>query len=347
MSLYMAQLVFSGPVHFGSDTIKLEDSEEVIHSDSLFSALCHSWALLYGKADLDALLVEFDEHPPFLLSSGFVFSEDTLFLPRPLSPFPGFQGAEEQLRNTQAQSLLEDTDYISFQVFDAWAAAQRISYDSFYDSTVEYTRSFRSFEMPRAAIGRKNTGSVPFLCGTVQFSEGCGLYVLFRFYEDHLVPKVEQALHFLGEMGLGGERAYGYGRFKPMFMPADPKWGNLLEPPGDLFMALSLCHPVLPMSEILQGAAYNLLKRRGWCHSPFTKRQLKRKTVTMFAEGSVFQYEIKGHLVDVTPSAWDRVNQHPIYRYGYAVMVPVRSLEPPPVRIYTDSPGTRRKSDRL
>ena len=333
MPLYIAQLMFSGPVRFGTDALELEDSEETLHSDSLFSALCHSWALLHGKGELDALLAEFHESPPFLLSSGFVFSGDSFFLPMPQSSFPGFEAAEGQTGCSYLDSRLGDTRFLCFEDFEAWAGAERVPYERFRENAARYAASFRPSGRTRVAVSRDTVSSSPFLCSAVRFSEGCGLYSILRFRDDGLVAKVEQALRFLGETGVGGERTYGYGRFEPVLRAADPRWEKLFKRRGDLYLTLSLCHPEMPAADYFQGSTYRLLRRRGWCHSPFTNAQPKRKTVTMFAEGSVFQHEMKGHLADVTPSSWDRAALHPVYRYGYALMVPLRSAGPRPIRI--------------
>ena len=63
-------------------------------------------------------------------------------------------------------------------------------------------------------------------------------------------------------------------------------------------------------------AAYDLLARRGWVTSP-EGGHLRRQTVRMFAEGSVFPGggARPGRLVNVTPEAFAG---HRVYRYCYA-----------------------------
>jgi CRISPR-associated protein Csm4 len=54
------------------------------------------------------------------------------------------------------------------------------------------------------------------------------------------------------------------------------------------------------------------------------RRNLRRRTVRMFSEGSVFSTEsnsrLYGGLADVKP---DKFAEHEVYRYGYAFAVPL------------------------
>ncbi|WP_169702800.1 hypothetical protein [Candidatus Kuenenia stuttgartiensis] len=57
--------------------------------------------------------------------------------------------------------------------------------------------------------------------------------------------------------------------------------------------------------------------------TPFSKAQYKRKTVSMFSEGSVFKQTIQGNLVSVTPEILEKKDFHPVYRNGLAFTVPI------------------------
>ena len=51
-------------VHIGGDRKGLEHLSPVIHSDTLFSALCHAWVDCYGAADLwDTILKPIQDNP--------------------------------------------------------------------------------------------------------------------------------------------------------------------------------------------------------------------------------------------------------------------------------------------
>ena len=133
------------------------------------------------------------------------------------------------------------------------------------------------------------------------------------------------ALALLGELGLGGERAYGLGRFTVQLVQADAAWNFLADGEGPRVLTLALfCPPELDLDLIDETCSYGLIERKGWIHSPFTYRQLKRKTVVMFTAGSVFSHPLQGQVLDVTPVAWDVAGSHPIYRFGLPFFVHTR-----------------------
>jgi CRISPR/Cas system CSM-associated protein Csm4 (group 5 of RAMP superfamily) len=71
------------------------------------------------------------------------------------------------------------------------------------------------------------------------------------------------------------------------------------------------------------GAAYELMPRRGWVTSPEASN-LRRKMVWMFTEGSVLMgnpMSRAGRLANVKPDACP----HEVWRYGYAFPVGVKT----------------------
>ena len=77
----------------------------------------------------------------------------------------------------------------------------------------------------------------------------------------------------------------------------------------------------MPENWCQETTQYELLERGGWVGSPFSGRQVLRKKVRMFREGSVFPVRPVGQLADVTPPAF---RQHRVYRNGIALSLPVR-----------------------
>lgn len=95
--------------------------------------------------------------------------------------------------------------------------------------------------------------------------------------------------------------------------------------PANHFVTLSLYYPKRDEISVLRDGYYELVKRGGWIYSTDAKN-LRRRTVRMFSEGSVFKAAdmskswFYGGLADVKPEGFA---EHEVYRYGYAFAVPM------------------------
>lgn len=351
-----------GPFHFGERGVGLEETDPLAHSDTVFSALCWAWALLYGEDALGELLERFEKgSPPFLVSSAFPYAGGVRFLPRPLI-LPGQETlAGEELRR------LRKVGYVSWEVFSSLAAGSvpekalliqggrlwmtqaefeelRESVPSALDEAAlteflrewaglgrpsppapaDYARCYRLWrvgEVPHVTVDRVTSASGIFHEGDVYFGEGCGIYILVRFLDEGYREKFEAALRLLGDEGLGGRRSYGRGQFDV----GKPKEVELPRAEaGSRILLLSLLNPKEDELPILLGrddVAYRLLPRRGWVYSA-RARNLRRKRVMMFAEGSILAHPPKepvGRLVKVLEKG-GKV-PHDVYRYGYGFWV--------------------------
>ena len=210
-----------------------------------------------------------------------------------------------------------------------------------------YGNAFKSYELPKVSIDRTTHATNFYHTGYVQFDwqesnddssnwgelgvdSLAGLYFLLEVPEgspqQNVEAKLQQALTLLGEEGLGGERSSGAGRFMvAQWSKLPPHWQQAMasKNPDDRHMLLSLFYQETLQADWLGDAArYAVQERGGWIASPFSGRQLRRKMVRMFSEGSVFPQKPEGHLVDVTPPQFTR---HKIYRNGIAVSLPIAS----------------------
>ena len=99
----------------------------------------------------------------------------------------------------------------------------------------------------------------------------------------------------LGDEGLGGDRTYGMGLFKPEFSEFSdfPKW-LVLDGKADLWITMSLYRPNEEELEIEGfqpgGSWYRLVEKGGWIYSI----GLRKPRVTYFEEGSVFKFKPDG-----------------------------------------------------
>src|SRR5438128_1795525 len=109
---------FSSPLHLGDLGIGLENVGVFAHSDTLFSALCHAYADLFGEAETKDMLGAFaDGEPPFRLSSAFPFVGDTYFFPKPALPPPDFTNAETR---TEHAKDVKSASFVPQEIFDQW-----------------------------------------------------------------------------------------------------------------------------------------------------------------------------------------------------------------------------------
>jgi len=108
--------------HVGSNIKGIENVSTIVHSDTLFSALCHAWGRLFGQADLEAGLNRFRAgDAPFRLSSTFPFlprsDSPRYFVPKPALPIP--QSEDKRLFLKYAKSLRE-AEFIDLDTLLDW-----------------------------------------------------------------------------------------------------------------------------------------------------------------------------------------------------------------------------------
>lgn len=327
--------------HLGEKGIGLEESAQVIHADTLFSALCNVWVRCHGRSDLEDLLSAFREGaPPFLLSSAFPCAWGIPFFPKPAGRF--------RLPEGEDVKKLKDMDFVSRGILEkilndeeltdsAWlqgnlwltkeeakiiveaaerSANQRLEPDALRFWAVQ--------EVPRVRLDRTTHASEIFYFSRVVFSEGCGFLFLIRYLDEAWRDKLATVVRVLGDTGIGGDRTVGYGLFEPVLEQVSLRMPE--EAPH--FATLSLLSPCREdiQKGLLDGdVAYNLVVRDGWIFSP-DARAYRRRSVRMFGEGSIFAGGAEtsyGRLVDVSPTEPEVRLSHPIYRYGYAFPVPI------------------------
>lgn len=317
---YVVKLKFTSPLHIGEPGIGVENCIDFIHSDTLFSGIINTWAFVYGREDLEEIISDL----PFRISSAFLYrehnGETVYYLPKPcLTPPPAI--------DDDTKEILKDMDFIPHEFFIEWISLLRISYNK--DKLVSYSElykdSVKTYFLPRNELDRTTLASTIYYVGLVNFQEDAGLYFLININEE-IWPKFKKVLSLLGERGLGGERSIGCGTFK-VKGEEEP---FLKEPSSPhAYCTLSLTNPgdkeIDNIKEYVVG--YHLIRRAGFVSSPFFNEVHKKRPCWMFAEGSVFNEDIEGQLVRVTP---DKLKEngspkyHPIYRYGYSFMIGVK-----------------------
>jgi CRISPR-associated protein Csm4 len=315
----------NAPFHIGERGIGLEDTSIMVHSDSLFGAICWAWKLLYGEKDLLELLDQYlQARPPFLISSTFPFIGKTMILPKPLNGLgPG--GLEKKIRNASMvssnifQSLAQGQGLRRYQIIPGDPGGvivtpeEALKIRDLTDSNFAWTSS----EAPRVTLDRDTRRSEIYYAGDVRFKKNCGLYMLVDFLDANYKSKLIGALRLLGDEGLGGERSSGRGFFSlgqgSMSLGSDD---------GDKAILLSLYRPKINETSILPSSFYGLITRRGWVGGKSDKR---KRSVRMLVEGSVIPSrpgDVLGSITDVGTG-----DGKSIYSYGLAFQAPMRMAE--------------------
>ena len=321
MNTYIAKLEFLSPLAKGQGDL-WPDRGRLIGSDTLFSALCHSWVSLYGEASLAEQLQAFADAPPFLLSSVYVYSPDTYYLPVPFS-----RPAQEPAM--QYASRLRRLDWLPLAHFRAWVQDESIQWPKLLASEpLGYARTHAVVARSRIAQDRRLNRAAAFEETCIEFAAGCGGYAIVQTASDDVANQLGRCLTLLGETGIGARRSTGMGQFVVAtggLVPAQNEWDFLMASTGPWGVTLSLYAPAAEETDKLAHAgAYGLCERRGWALVGMLRPAAKKAALTMVQEGSLAALPCRGRLVDVTPPAWRGDGGHPVWRCGIPVVAPCR-----------------------
>jgi len=352
VNLTLCRLCPTAPVHIGERGIGMEETSEVIHSDSLFGALSCAWSTLHGDDELAALIGEFLKgEAPFVISSGFPFISDLLLFPKPLATLAeiiGAKGPEEEKKIKRAKFVSKDvfewtlrgkrpadSDWEFIYNGNKIAGIASASEMALIGKKSSKTVFWKREEAAHVVLDRDNQSSSIFRVGDISFSEGMGFYFLADFRDNGIISKFDGAMRLLGDEGIGGERSSGKGsfRFKRETVEISTENSsnsssddsNTINSIGGSLALLSLYHPT--KSEVKLGlltrSSYQLITRRGWISSQGS-RTLRKKTVRMISEGSIIP-KIgslpRGALVDVTPQ---EMKAHKVYANGLAMGIAMK-----------------------
>lgn len=325
MPYKVLKLSFSSPLHLSD--VRANDygkSQRMLHSDTLTAAIMQTWAML-GKAEW------IRKDSGFVTSSLFPFTKaadsSVYFLPK---PFCGLNIPEDKTDPSIVKKAKKvqyfDTKY--FQSVLKQTPIESIVEDSFqggYLSDSAINKDFLTSDTRIRIRKPRNDANdaEPFYMEQLRFKAGSGMWGIFFFDNEIVQKRVEIAIDYLQDAGLGTDRGVGNGQFTYEWMnnlPLDMKT------PTKYGLNLSLFCPTdqTQLVEMLDSKArYELIKRGGWLSEPHGS--LRKRSVYMFKEGSVFKMpqltNILGEVVDLQPEILK--NQHPVYRSGRALFIPI------------------------
>jgi len=323
----LVRLKFKSALHIGADNggIGRENVQDIVHSDTLFSMMVNSCAEIErgDMTQIDAFINSVGH-----VSSGFLFEQKRsgyeYYLPRPLIDPPDFLGEFGTKRRLKYAKTLKRCAYMRLGDFAKWTAGEKIGETTLKKgSEPEYKKLFAMRTTPQHARDRLTSASHLYHSGEMFFKGNAGLYFLVDGVD---ASWLEAVLKNAAIKGLGGRRSLGKGAFDYEIVSTDDEWKGLFKNKGNHFVTISLYSPTEKEMTGFTPNAYSLTLRKGWTFSSMLHGQFKRKTCTMFGEGSVFSKKPEGRLLDVTPDPAS-LYPHRFYRFGKALSVPCKMSE--------------------
>lgn len=326
------KLYFNSPLHLSKG--KEDDygeSEQIIHSDTLKSALYVCARKLFGRevvGDDDTFFKR------FRISSAFPFYKKELFFPKPmlrLQPFDSSEISDEkQAKSHKKVGFLGKTyfeDLIGSNQLTI-KKAHLISGGKFVSNHTDVLELDKALILKSEVQQRVTIPSdysedpTPYYVDRIFFNDGAGLWFSIDSEDDETIEIVEKALRLLGDEGIGTDRSVGNGHFEVV----KDNMQLVLPDKATHQLLLSLYCP--QRSEIshalLESSSYGLLKRGGYLASPDKQDHLtlRKKSVYMFSEGSVFETTspLSGKIENLKPT-YSGLNQN-VWRDGQAFCIP-------------------------
>jgi len=307
---------FLTAVRFGTSKGQLADSSYIMHSDTLFSALCQEALKLGGQEALQRLY-DLCSSDRLLLSDTMPFMGENYFLPKPILQVE--RAAQES--NSVLKKAYKKLKYIPTNLFATYLQSLQGTCQFDVEAVNFLLKDFVT-NANRVMVGVKgNDAPQPFYVNTWTFAENAGLYVLAAFEDKADLDWLEQLMGNLGLQGIGGKKNSGLGKFEVedvILLDKTCSEGlkalqKLLSSEGQWYMTLSGALPrVDELEHALDGAAYQVLKRSGFVDSTcYAEEQRKRRTLYILAAGSCFRNSFCGAIYDVADGG-----SHPVYRYA-------------------------------
>ena len=315
----------TGPWRIGPDSGVRDRVGRVYHSDSLYAAVSSAMAQL---GNLEAWLVATARaaEPRVRFSSCFPYQGDTLLIAPPRNLWPPQASSKVRWKGAR---------FVPLDVVKTLALGQTLSEGAWSidpeseclvpSRTPAAPGPFRVSVRSNAAVDRDGSNVAPHSTACLEFTPGSGLWTVAQFSDerasDEWTDRLTAAFRLLADSGFGGERSQGWGRSDMPQITSGEVVITMREQPESIgYWLLSLFHPASDDSVDWQRGNYSLMTRGGRIESSAGWGEPKKLT-RMVTEGSVIAAPSapRGSAPDVAPDGFP----HPVYRAGFAVVVPI------------------------
>lgn len=317
MEYKLYKLTFNTPVHFGSDIVgsSLEESDFICHSDTFFSALCLEYIKLNGAETIDNF-IDFFNNGKLLISSLLPYKNNDLYIPKPsiVIERSDTKNENKEENSSSDRKKMKKLNYIKVSDIDIYLNYIKgigdFNFDYEYNNFAKYSLNQK--------VGLRDEENRLYSLGTYSFYKNNGLYFALSFSDNETLKEFEKILKSLSYSGIGGKRTHGLGNFE--YNEADfSAFENKLFKDSKYKMLISLFSPTENEMESIDfsNSFYSLIKRNGFIYSNnYSGNLSKRKSLSMFKEGSCFTDNINGNIKDVSQNG-----NHKVYRYGKAFYI--------------------------
>ena len=298
------KLIFSTPVHFGNGS--LENSDNKLYADTIFSALCHEAV----KSECIEKLVSYVKNEKIKLSDAFPFIGDSYYIPKPMITI-------ESERNIDDKKKSKKLEFINVNLIDEYLDG---SMDIKRES--EILSNLGKSDIITRAVIQANEDTKPYSVGTYLFSEGAGLYLIAGYSDEEALNMVTKLLHSLSYVGIGGKVSSGLGKFnsEKVKLPTNltDKIERVRESSSVMSLSIGMCDD-MELGNVCENANYILSKRSGFINSStYSDNIVKKQDFYLFRAGSVFSRPFIGLIKDVSIKG-----KHPVYRYANPIFMEV------------------------
>ncbi len=322
----------------------LVDVSNIVHSDTLFSALANIYELVYESGEEFIHLVAENK---LIFSSAFPLLENVktnefvYLLPKPKIQFDYANELGKKEKKIQFVSLSLLSKIIkSINVNSVVKSNFNLNeikvvddkYGFCKEELLEISNNQASFIkeviFPKTSVHKLNREDAFYFQTDVQLIPLCDdnkkvrykshFYFLCDYsFNDDEYQKFITCLRILADEGIGGDRGSGKGFIEEVVIQ---DFDLFIFSGNNVYMSLSLINPE-NQSEFDQALSYDLIKRGGGSLGVEGNPDNHRKQVRMITEGSIFKSKISGRIVDVSPFV--NFFKYKIYRNGKAFLIPI------------------------
>lgn len=314
----------------------LEETDNIIHSDTLFSAIINIYSKIYDDTEN---FIELFQKGSIKISSAFPMlkseNKNIFFLPKPefsYSADDNFKTAKkvkfissELVKNNLEQFCFSENATIIGSAFAVSKSEieSKTEIDSFITEIVTPKTKVHYAIQEDNFYHETDIQLIPVSINNKKY------YPNFYFLYELNCKKKEYSrfftcLRILADEGIGGERSTGKGHFEKII-----KENIEFESNGnsEKQLLLSLFNPK-NQDEFNAVEQYEIIVRGGGSISFDSENEdeeeqikpYRKKQVRMFAEGAIFNKNVEGRLVDVSP---DKKDEHKYFRNGKSFTIPI------------------------